>query len=284
MHRLASSLLMLSLLAGAMGLPPSAKAAEAATHCESNVGSPADLQESKRGLMPGYLDPASLPDSLKLAAPPPTEASAAFALDKAVSEATFPLRDSPRWALAARDADLHFPAAASVFSCAMGIEISEAATPRLYTLLRRTLTDAGLSTYRAKDHYQRPRPFLSNGQPICTPKDEEGLKTDGSYPSGHTALGWAWALILSEIAPAQKEKILERGLEYGKSRNICNVHWHSDVEAGRLLGTATVAQLHADPVFRADLRAAAAEVASQRQRNAGPDSGYCALERRALQP
>ena len=105
----------------------------------------------------------------------------------------------------------------------------------------------------------------------------------GSMPT-FTLSPWAWALILSEIAPAQKEKILERGLEYGKSRNICNVHWHSDVEAGRLLGTATVAQLHADPVFRADLRAAAAEVASQRQRNAGPDSGYCALERRALQP
>ena len=284
MRRLASSFLMLSLLAGAMGFPPGAKAAEATTHCESNIGSPADLKVSERGLMPGYLEPASLPDSLTLAAPPPTEGSAEFAVDKAVSEATFPRRNTSRWALAARDADLHFPAAASVFSCVMGVEISKAETPRLYTLLQRTLTDAGLSTYRAKNHYQRPRPFMGNGQPICTPDDEEGLTTDGSYPSGHTAVGWAWALILSEIVPTQKEQILQRGLEYGKSRNICNVHWHSDVQAGRLLGTATVAQLHADPVFRADLRAAAAEVASQQQRHAGPDSGYCALERSALKP
>ncbi len=41
---------------------------------------------------------------------------------------------------------------------------------------------------------------MENNAPVCTPEDEEKLRKDGSYPSGHTALGWAWALILTEIA------------------------------------------------------------------------------------
>jgi acid phosphatase (class A) len=67
--------------------------------------------------------------------------------------------------------------------------------------MRRTLTDVALSTYAAKTHYKRGRPFMENNQPICTPDDETGLREDGSYPSGHTATGWGWALVLSEISP-----------------------------------------------------------------------------------
>jgi acid phosphatase (class A) len=127
-------------------------------------------------------------------------------------------------------------------------------------LLRRTLTDAGLSTYAAKTNYKRARPFMVNKGLICTPEEQSGLENDGSYPSGHTAVGWAWALILSEIAPDRADAILARGLAYGESRNVCNVHWHSDVVQGRFMGAGTVAVLHADPEFRADLAAAKVEM------------------------
>ena len=86
--------------------------------------------------------------------------------------------------------------------------------------------------------------------------DEEGLRLDGSYPSGHTAIGWAWSLILTEVFPEQTDVILERGQEFGISRNVCNVHWHSDVIAGRMMGTAAVARLHANEQFKIDLAAA----------------------------
>jgi len=78
-------------------------------------------------------------------------------------------------------------------------------------ILRRTLADAGLSTYAAKNHYQRHRPFMVNNTPTCTPDEEEALRKDGSYPSGHTSIGWAWALILTEVFPDQADVILERG-------------------------------------------------------------------------
>ena len=107
------------------------------------------------------------------------------------------------------------------------------------------------------------------------------LEKDGSYPSGHTAVGWAWALILTEIAPDRTDAILARGRAYGESRNVCNVHWHSDVVQGRLLGASTVARLHAEPAFRADLEEAKAELAAVRAQKLAPERD-CAAETAAL--
>jgi len=281
MSRFVSSCAAVGLLAG-IGVSALPAGAQTPTYCEPDVGSPANLKTIKHGLLEGYLPPDSVPDSLRLLPPPPEQGFLAYDLDVANAESTFPLQGSPRWEVAAIDANLHFPEAAAIYSCTLGIPITKDGTPRLYTLLQRTLSDAGLATYKAKNNYQRSRPFMVNGKPICSPNEEEMLRGDGSYPSGHTAAGWAWALILSEIAPERRDAILARGVEYGKSRYICNVHWLSDVQASQVIASGTVAQLHNDPVFRADLRAARAEVQAMRRQGLSPN-GDCELERRAFQ-
>ncbi|MBW1725663.1 MAG: phosphatase PAP2 family protein, partial [Deltaproteobacteria bacterium] len=194
---------------------------------------PAAVPEIHPGILAGYLQPEALPNSLALLPPPPAEGSAAHSLDDEVSRNNLVLRGTPRWKLAVQDANLMFPQAAGTFSCALGVPITEQDMPHLYMLLRRTLADAGLSTYTAKNQYQRRRPFMKNNKPTCTPDEEAHLRKDGSYPSGHTAIGWTWALILSEIAPEKTDAILARGRAFGESRVICNVHWHSDVVEGR---------------------------------------------------
>jgi acid phosphatase (class A) len=231
---------------------------------------PAAVPEFRPGLLVGYLPTNGLPNSLALLPPPPAIGSAALALDEDIARRSVALRDTPRWALAVSDADLMFPHAAGTFSCALGAPITEEDAPHLYMLLRRTLTDAGLSTYAAKNHFKRDRPFELNKEPICTPNEKAMLEKDGSYPSGHTAVGWAWVLILSEISPEQTDEILARGRAFGESRNVCNVHWHSDVIQGRFMGAGTVARLHADPTFRADLEAAKAELAAVRANSLKP--------------
>ena len=153
------------------------------------------------GILKGYLAAGEMPDSLALVAAPPAAGSAAQAADDAATRQLTALAAGPRGALARKDADLHFPAAASVYACALGVRVSEADTPHLNMLLRRTLTDAGLATYKAKNHYQRTRPFVALKLPSCTPDEEAKLAKDGSYPSGHSSLGWAWALVLTEAAP-----------------------------------------------------------------------------------
>lgn len=225
---------------------------------------PADVAEIEPGFLQGYLAQDEYPNSLELLPAPPAEDSAAFARDQEASRGSFSSRGTDRWQMAIKDADLYFPAAAGVFTEAIGFEITEEDTPYLYMLLRRSMADAGLSTYTAKDHYNRVRPFMKNGESTCTPDEEAGLRADGSYPSGHSAVGWAWALILCEIVPERTDAILARGYEFCRSRVICNVHWQSDIDTGRVMGAAAVARLHADEGFLRDLKQAKKEVESMK--------------------
>ena len=218
-----------------------------------------EIKEISPGILEGYLPEDKIPNSLKLIPPPPKEGSAAFLLDQEIASFVS-LKDEKRKEQAVKDAELAFPQATEAFNIILDIKISEVTTPHLYMILRRTLADAGLSTYSAKNHYQRARPFMVNNTAICTPDDKELLRKDGSYPSGHTAIGWAWALILAEVFPEQATVILKRGKQFGISRNVCNVHWHSDVVYGRMMGAATVAILHSNTDFIIDLEAAKKEI------------------------
>ena len=235
------------------------------------------VQEVAPGILGGYLPRGAAPNSLTLLPAPPAAGSAAQARDDEAARAAVALSGGPRWMQATEDAELKFPKAAETFSCALGVGISEADTPRLYMLLRRTLADNGLATYPTKTRYQRARPFTVNGAAICTPNEEAPLRRDGSYPSGHSAVGWGWALILAQAAPDRADAILARGRAFGQSRVVCNVHWLSDTEEGRLMASATVAKLQDQPEFRADLEAARAEIAAARARGL-PPTRDCAKE------
>ncbi len=235
---------------------------------------------AKMGFLPGYLSQDALPNSLDILPPAPTRKSATQARDVVAAAAARKLKGSRRWDVAQQDADLHFPAAADDYSCALGVKVSPETTPRLYTMLRRTLTDAGLSTYPTKNQYMRPRPFMVKGGAICTPEDD-ALRHDGSYPSGHSAIGWTWALILAEAAPDRADAVLARGRAFMESRVVCNVHWLSDTEAGAMMGSTVAARLHDDPAFRADLEAARAEITNARAAGATPTRD-CAAEAAAL--
>ncbi len=219
-----------------------------------------DIKEIHKGILEGYLSEDDILNSLKLVPPPPQEGSVAYQLDKEIAAKYVAMDDDARKAQATKDAVLSFPEATEAFNIVLDIKISEENTPHLYMILRRTLADAGLSTYAAKNHYQRQRPFMVNNAPTCTPDEEEALRKDGSYPSGHTSIGWAWALILAEVFPDQADAIMERGKAFGISRNVCNVHWHSDVVYGRMMGATAVAMLHANPDFIIDLEAAKKEI------------------------
>lgn len=228
-----------------------------------------------------YLPINALPNSSELLPPPPDKNSPAMASDTEGSKNSLKLRGTARWDMAAMDANLKFPEAAQTFSCALNAPITKQNTPHLYILLQRSMLDAVLATFPAKRKYKRKRPFVVNKKPICVPKEEGSLSHNGSYPSGHTAIGWAWALILSEVAPDRTDAIIARGLAFGESRVVCNVHWNSDVTWGRFVGAATVARLHADPTFRADIEAAKTELKAVWKKGLKPTRD-CDAESQAL--
>ncbi len=251
------------------------------TGCSSPLIPPTSadgLTGDRPGYIVGYLLPAEWPKPAEFLAPPPAHGSAVFSGDEETYRTSRRLRDGPRWLLARQDANLGFPNVTQIFSCALGVTISTQATPHLSMLIRRVRADASRANDHVKSIYRRQRPYLAFGDGSCTPDEKH---KDDSYPSGHTSIGWALALVLAEIAPDRASRIFARGLAFGESRMICGVHWKSDVDAGRIVGATTVSLLHANPLFTAQLALARKEIEAARAAGVKPGSD-CTREEQAL--
>lgn len=203
-------------------------------------------------------------DSREFLPAPPDTASARYAYDVEQYEWGKHLRDigDARALEAAHDAVLD-PNWSISFSDAFGVTLHRRNAPAIVDLIENMQEDVGdLATRQAKEYYMRERPFMVFDAPLGSPDDKEVLRKNGSYPSGHAAIGWATALVLAEINPANQDAIMKRGYEFGQSRVICGAHFQSDVDAGRLLASAAVARLHADKNFCRKLEKAKKEFAN----------------------
>ncbi len=241
----------------------------------------APAQSAAHAATAGYLAVPALPDSVDWAPPPPTPGSAGAARDAAAAAAAVALQGSTqgaaRFQLAARDADLRNGGLLRAFDCSLGIATSHQTTPHTAKLVERLIDDFGRAPSLIKNRYARPRPFTENGAAICTPAEEAGLRSSGSYPSGHSAAGFGVAMVLAQLLPERASALLARGRSIGDSRVVCNVHWLSDIEEGRLIAAATFARLQAEPRFRRDLKRAGTELRQVQRPAVG-----CAAERAAL--
>lgn len=147
------------------------------------------------------------------------------------------------------------------FSKPFGMEISKEKTPCIFNVLNRGMLTVRLCATKPKTAITRLRPYVRYNEPTLIPDDEEKLRENGSYPSGHAIRGWTTALLLCEINPAAQDELLALGYQWGQSRVIAGYHWQSDVDAARLLASAGYARLHTSQQFLADMAAACAEFA-----------------------
>lgn len=197
------------------------------------------------------LTPQQMPNPIRFLPPPPDTTSEAFAYDKAQYRwGKAQRQDSARLAIAVRDANWNIVYICREFSEPFGMTLSKEATPAIYWMLYVALISTDQVGKLPKDLYNRTRPYVYYDEPTIYPQDEDELRYNGSYPSGHTIEGWSAALLLTELNPDRADTILARGYIYGESRVIAGYHWQSDVDAGRLAASAAVARLHADKRFQ----------------------------------
>lgn len=201
-----------------------------------------------------------MPNAVNFLPAPPDTASAAFAYDKAQYRWGLEQRkDSVRRAVAVADAEWTIDNICRIFSEPLGLTISMETTPAIYEMISTAIVTVDEMGVLPKAHYMRTRPYVFFDEPTIVPGDEEDLRHNGSYPSGHTIRGWSGALVFTELAPEHADAIMAVGYRYGESRVIAGYHWQSDVDAGRLCASVAVARLHADVRFQKLMEAAREE-------------------------
>ncbi|MEP7242332.1 MAG: phosphatase PAP2 family protein [Gammaproteobacteria bacterium] len=128
--------------------------------------------------------------------------------------------------------------------------------PLTQALFKRVLATEGDMIGPGKDYFGRPRPFALDARitPVIT------KPMNPSYPSGHTTWARAVGLILADMIPERRSELLARADEYAFNRVVAGVHYPSDVEAGKLAGTALAALLFASPEFVSDYAGAKKEL------------------------
>ena len=198
--------------------------AAAATAWGQSAVPPSGSSVLPRARAPGYLGADAVPDHRVFLPPPPAVDSPAGIADIAIFHATRSLESGPRWQLAASDDRIGSRKMLGDFGCAMGVDLTVVEAPALARTLARANADLLPMVGDAKDHYRRPRPFVTESGPTCVDVSPE-FAASGSYPSGHSAAAWLYALLLSEIDPGNAAAIVARGRAFGESRVVCGVHY-----------------------------------------------------------
>jgi acid phosphatase (class A) len=156
----------------------------------------------------------------------------------------------------ARVATAQADAEESVFrlTVALGKALTPAQVPKTVVFFQDLLTNNGVTA--AKKSFARPRPYAvaTDLKPVCP------LSRSGAYPSGHATVGYYMGVVLAAMLPEQREAIFARTQEFAESRLVCGVHYRSDIEAGRIAGTALAAVAMTNANFQARFTEARAEL------------------------
>ena len=109
---------------------------------------------------------------------------------------------------------------------------------------------------KLKDAIGRSRPFLTHPDlKPCLPREYSE-----SYPSGHATWYVSTSLLLADLLPERRERLLAVGRQGMAARVTCGMHYPSDVEAGQRLGEAAVKQILLSPEWQRFKRSVQPEV------------------------
>ncbi len=146
------------------------------------------------------------------------------------------------------------------FTPVIGTFFQPGKLPKTEAFFERVQTQAETVTDRAKDFFQRPRPFtvdpsLGSGK----------LEKSFSYPSGHSTEGSVLALVLCELFPEKHDDIMVIGHNLGWHRVWIARHYPTDIYAGRVFAQAIVREMKNNLAFHRDLEEARTEIEAARQ-------------------
>jgi len=217
-----------------------------------------------------YIELDQLPKLIDIMPAPPAFDSPEFANDVVrYGWGKQQRQDADRLALAIADAEWDDHAKLFLqWKDAFGLTINETETPEIWKLLETSLATTDPMRKETKAFYHRQRPFERFDDTMPSHEEDE-LRGEGSYPSGHSLRGWTISLLLAQIAPEQATAIYSRGWDYCNSRVILGAHWQSDVDASRTAASIGFCALQGNEAFVAQMKKAQQEYKEKTGQNVG---------------
>ncbi|WP_246331611.1 phosphatase PAP2 family protein [Sphingomonas chungangi] len=145
----------------------------------------------------------------------------------------------------------------SIFTAVMGARFDLEKLPATKALFHTVREEEKAAADRAKDHFKRNRPWVTDPSLHPCATDDE---PQSSYPSGHVTMGFSMAAILARLVPAKAPAIMARAADYAHNRLVCEVHFPGDVTAGEAYGLMVAERLMEQPSFRSEFDAAKLEL------------------------
>jgi acid phosphatase (class A) len=212
-----------------------------------------------------FLDSAEV-NPAQLLPPPPTDGSAEQQREMAEVKRVIQSRSKERHDQAVWDAR-HEDPTPFVAVIAPGVDLAK--LPATAKLLADVLNDQTVATSQAKQYFKRKFPITA-AMPADSFEDwtcdEKVRRPEAlplrSYPSGHATMAYTFGVVLSALVPEKSQAILSRSASYAYSREVCGDHYHSDVEAGHVLGTTLGVLLVHNAALKPEIDAAKAELKS----------------------
>jgi acid phosphatase (class A) len=145
------------------------------------------------------------------------------------------------------------------FADVMGPEFTAEKLPKVAALFERVVATEDVVDDSAKKFFNRPRPYMLDEQIHPLLKKSKS----GSWPSGHSTLGYLMATVLADMVPEKRNELFSRAAVYAENRLVAGFHYRSDTVMSRT-GAALIAQKMAEqPEFQTEFDAAKAELRGQ---------------------
>jgi len=145
------------------------------------------------------------------------------------------------------------------FADVMGPDFTEAKLTKTAAMFDRVIATEDLVDDHAKKAFNRPRPYMLDEQIHPLLKKSKS----GSWPSGHSTVGYLMATVLGDLVPEKRNAMFARASVYAENRLVAGFHYRSDTVMSRT-GAALIAQKMAEqPDFQAEFDAAKTELRTQ---------------------
>jgi acid phosphatase (class A) len=145
------------------------------------------------------------------------------------------------------------------FADVMGPDFDAAKLPKTAALFDRIVATEDVVDDHAKKAFNRPRPYMLDEQIHPLLKKSKS----GSWPSGHSTIGYLMATVLGEMVPEKRNELFTRAAGYAENRLVAGFHYRSDTVMSRT-GAALIAQkMEEQPDFKTEFDAAKAELRTQ---------------------